>query len=111
MSKVDENATYRIRIDQFVFDIPLSVIANHHANEHKQEYGGDVGLTLREYTYPLFNCDRKEIEEWAKGNMSWEDVKAHVVLVELVNPQNLLQEGWMNGSVEVIPKQGAAQDT
>jgi len=45
--------------------------------------------------------DDHEIEDWAKNNMNWEEVAKGAIRV-FVGPGPDYQDGWVNGSVEII---------
>jgi hypothetical protein len=84
--------------------INVGFIANHRAEYFAKEFDGDVKKSLLEDTLPIFEADEYEIEDWAKNNLDWDDVKSSALLVKNVNKDDTedLKEGWMNGDVEIM---------
>jgi ATP sulfurylase len=85
--------------DGSVWAVPVMEIARNRAEEYAHEFGGDVELSLKEDTIPLFELDEYEIIDWAAGNMNWSDVKDVAVCIKQPNPN--YQNGWVNGTKKV----------
>ena len=79
--------------------IPVSVIAEHRAKHYAHEFENNLGDSLKEDTVPLFESDDFEIEDWAKNNMNWSDVKEKAILL---SSETDYQDGWVNGEVEIL---------
>jgi hypothetical protein len=89
--------------DRSKWDVPLEVIARHRAAYYSNEFDGDVGRSLAEDTWPLFNGADGDYEahDWASNNMNWSDVAEHAR--EAVKPPPMdTEEGWCNGEWEVV---------
>ncbi len=93
--------------DGSTWAVPVSVIAENRAAYYAKEYDGDVAMSLNEDTIPLFQEDLSEIEDWASGNMNWDEVaeKAFRVATPKSNPD--YQEGWVNGNKGFMRDGGA----
>ena len=84
--------------------IPVRIIAEHRARCYvdNKEFNS-LEESLKEDTLPLFEDDEIEIEEWAENCMNWSDVEKYAI--QLKNNQMScedFQEGWINGSKEII---------
>lgn len=90
--------------NRVVMAIPVRVIAEDRARYFAHEFAGDVARSLMEDTIPMFEGDDYEIEDWARNNMDWKDVKKFARVVKAPDHQDeLYQEGWMNPeSVEIV---------
>ena len=76
--------------------VPIEMIARNRAEHYASEFGGDVNRSLEEDTIPLFAGDDYEIQDWAVGNMNWDDFNGHQVkLSDAAAPD--FQEAWLNG--------------
>lgn len=90
--------------DGSVWAVPVEHIARNRATFYAhREYGGNVEESLRDDTIPLFESDDYEIEDWAAGNMNWEDVSRFARMVSAPEPPDF-QEGWVNGDKRVVRK-------
>ena len=74
--------------DGAVYAIPVEVIAKDRAAWYAVEFGGNVELSLRKDTLPLFEENPGEIIEWAVGNMNWSDVVDHARLLRTRPPDD-----------------------
>jgi hypothetical protein len=84
--------------------VPVAVIAAHRAAEYASEFGGDVGRSLDEDTWPVFEADSYDVHDWASGNMNWADVAdAAIRLPDQAAPVDY-QEGWVNGAYSFAGK-------
>lgn len=82
--------------------VPVEVVALSRAKFYAEEFGENVALSLEEDTLPLFEENEREIADWAKSNMNWEDVVEHAVrLPDEDEPEVDYQEGWVNGDYEI----------
>ena len=79
--------------------VPLWVIAYNHAKEFAEHYGGITDNSLIEGTIPLFKQDSFEIEDWAKNNMNWGDVKRFAKLIKAQGHDYEL--AWNTGIVAI----------
>lgn len=90
--------------DRSKWKIPVRVIA-----EHRARYYAEKGVfsslleSLKQDTLPLFEDDECEIEDWSENNMCWTDVEKYA---EKIKDEGLsaedLEEGWRNGSKEIV---------
>lgn len=97
-----EKKMYKVTMpDGSVWAIPVLVIAVCRAEHFIDEYDGDLDRSLLEDTLPLFREDESEIEDWARNNMNWADVRD--MAVQWLSPSNEtdFDEGWANGEVEI----------
>jgi len=83
------------------WSIPVKAIAEDRAKYYaERDYYGDVSVSLKMDTLPLFEDDSIEIEDWAKNNMDWEGVSGSATLIERSNMD--YQEQWMSGDVDIL---------
>ncbi len=78
--------------DGCTWAVPVHVIAMHHAMSHAFEK--ELMEQLHDVTLPLFEESPDVIETWAKGNMTWDDVKAEAVKVYDPKQPNFANE-WL----------------
>ena len=83
------------------WSIPVERIAFNRAHYYAKKDGISFDESLKEDTWPLFEADGFEIEDWARNNMNWSDVKAHAKLVDTDDFCDF-QEGWVDGEVAII---------
>ena len=84
--------------DGHTYAVPVEIIARNRAEAYADEYGDDVGESLREDTIPLFMERDYNIRDWASNNMNWDDVKAHARRLERDEKQEYdYEDGWCNG--------------
>lgn len=75
-SKEILNAIFQVEFsDGCRFSIPVSVIAQHHAEFYANEHGTEIDQELNTNTIPYFYQEPFNIEDWALNHMSWVDVK------------------------------------
>lgn len=86
--------------DNSVWCVPVMEIAKNRAAYHAEKDGISFEKSLNEDTIPLFEEDDYEIQDWARNNMDWEDVRRFAVQVEETQDIDY-QEGWVNGKVEI----------
>ncbi len=86
--------------DGSVWSVPVGIIATSRAEFYKIEFDGDLQASLDEDTCPLFNEHDFEIEDWAKNNMNWSDVKDHAERIK--GPEIDFDDEWCNGEVEIV---------
>ena len=92
--------TYKITMgDGSVWSIPIMVIAENRADNYKHEFDGSLEDSLAKDTIPLFTQDDYEIQDWARNNMNWCDVKKHAIQTYHVDCD--YQDGWINGDVNI----------
>ena len=79
--------------------LPVAIIAENRARYYANtsEFGGDFKKSLED-TIALFESDNDEIEDWAKNNIEWDEVKAHAVKTSIRNPIDYDHE-WSCGDV------------
>jgi hypothetical protein len=77
--------------------VPVEFIALNRAKNYADEFGGNTALSLEEDTWPLFEADDYEVEDWAANNMNWEDVSEHAIRLPSDEDEVDCQEGWTNG--------------
>ncbi len=65
--------------DGSIWGVPVLFIAKDRAGYYAHEFGGDIERSLNEDTLPLFEADPGAIEDWATGNMNWDDVACFAV--------------------------------
>jgi hypothetical protein len=64
--------------DSSIWQVPVRTIAENRASyysNNSKSYKGTMEEHLKDKTIPLFNSDDFEIEDWAKNNMNWIDLK------------------------------------
>ena len=84
--------------------VPVRIIAEHRANRYfeRGEYKSLLE-SLREDTFPLFEEDEYQVEDWASNNMDWTDVEKYATRIKDKGlSAEDLQEGWVNGEKEII---------
>lgn len=83
--------------DGSIWGVPTEMIAKNRAEYYAREFAhNNIERSLQEDTLPLFNKDEYEIEDWAVGNMDWEDFDGFQVKLEDAPPPNF-QEEWITG--------------
>jgi len=82
--------------DGSVWGVPVELIARNRAAHYAHEFHGDVEISLKEDTIPLFESDDYEIRDWAVNNMNWTDFDDRQVKVSDA-PAPDFQEAWLNG--------------
>jgi len=83
--------------------VPVKLIAQSRAEYYADmNFDGDMEKSMKEDTLPLFESDPHAIENWARNNMDWADVRAQAV--QVLPPSNEVDwdEGWANGKVEIV---------
>ena len=85
------------------WSIPVEVIAKDRALHYylTQEFES-TERSLEEDTWPLFEEDSYEVQDWARNNMNWEDVEEFAILIKDEKEPVDFQEGWVNGDVEIL---------
>lgn len=78
------------------WQIPVEVIARSRAAHYAHEFDGDIERSLNEDTWPLFNIDDYEIEDWAKNNMNWSDVQPYAVRIHTDPVESAYERDWPN---------------
>jgi len=53
------------------WSVPVHVIAFDRAHHYAHEFDDDVVRSAEEDTWPLFESDQYQIEDWAANNMNW----------------------------------------
>lgn len=93
---------YIIDLEGVRITIPVIVIANNRAAHFVSEFD-NIRHSLAQDTIPLFLDDRFEIENWAKNNMDWCEVKQFATFQETDTKVNndYSSEVWSNGEVEL----------
>ncbi len=95
------NANYRIEMDDgSKWDVAVSVIAENRAHYYSKEFEGDLQKSLDEDTWPFFDSDHYAIEDWAKNNMNWDDVKHDAIKISDATPD--YDDSWVEGDVEIV---------
>lgn len=80
--------------------VPVEVIAMNRATYYAKNDGITVEESLNKDTYPLFESDEFEIEDWAANNMNWSDVE-HLAVCTGKGEVDF-DDGWANGDKAVI---------
>lgn len=78
--------------DGTTWAIPIHTIAMHHAMSHAYEQ--ELMEQLHNVTLPLFKEKPEQVEAWAKGNMTWDDVKDEAVKIFDPNQPDFANE-WL----------------
>ena len=83
--------------------VPVEVIARDRATQYADEFNGDIELSLKKDTLPLFESDEYEIEDWATNNMNWSDVVDEATELKR-SPEDEVdyQEGWVDGDKDFV---------
>lgn len=94
--------------DGAVWGVPAEVVAAHRAKDYADTaadggpgYGSYAETYHAEFRAVLDEEDHSELIDWAEGNMDFNDVREHTVLLEPPKPTNM-QEAWTNGDKTVI---------
>jgi hypothetical protein len=75
--------------------VPVRFIAENRAENYAlDEFDGDAKRSLEEDTIPLFEDNPFEIEDWARNNLNWEDVKK--VARKIEDGELDMDEEWCN---------------
>lgn len=84
--------------------VPVRIIAENRARYFYLKGEFETLLaSLIEDTFPLFEEDEYEIEDWASNKMNWEDVSKYAIQVKTDGLSDEdLQEGWVNGEKEIV---------
>ncbi len=92
---------YRITMeDGSQWEIPVLLIALNRAEYYAKVDEVELNESLNKDTVPLFESCEDEIEDWAKGNMDWEDIRHAAKCVKQSSTD--FQEGWVNGDAEIV---------
>lgn len=93
--------------DGSVWGVPVMMIALDRAKHYASEFGGDIDRSLREDTIPQFEGEANEqgsyeLQDWAVGNMNWDDFDGHQVKLESPKPLSKqdFQDAWMGEYAE-----------
>jgi hypothetical protein len=90
--------------------VPVATIARNRAEHYKHEFGGDVERSLEEDTWPLFESETFECEDWARNNMNWSDVvQDHILLVREVPPGPDFQDAWLDKEYNFLSAEEVAK--
>lgn len=89
-------AMYRIDMGEgYVYDVPVQIIADDRDANYADDEEDTIGFILNG------SLDEYNIKDWATNNMNWDDVKQYATRVEVAHTVDH-QDGWVNGSREVI---------
>lgn len=96
-----ENKTYIVKMPNGdKWGVPVSFIASHMARYYWEKHRNEYLTSEDAYADAIKSFeDEYEIEDWAKNNMNWVDVKDHASLIS--HGECDFQEGWLNGDCEV----------
>jgi hypothetical protein len=87
-------------IDRSVWEVPVLIIALNRANYYAKLDEVTLQEALDE-TVELFETDDYEIEDWARGNMNWEDVWSAAKCVKQPSFSDYA-DGWINGEAHIV---------
>lgn len=93
MKSIKDKKLFVTMLDGSVWSVPVKLIAANHAAYYAGKDGIGIEKALKE-TWSIFE-DSYEIEDWAEGNMNWEDVVAYATKEK--DGEIDFQEGWVNG--------------
>lgn len=97
------NKVYVITMsDGSQWEIPVDIIACNRAEFYKKEFDNDIQKSLDDDTAVLFEEDEYEVEDWAKNNMNWSDVKDNAKCIKF--PESDYHEDWLNEDAAVYTK-------
>lgn len=83
--------------DRQIWAVPAIQIAISRAKAFAYEFDGDTARSLMDDTVPLFRGFSDTIDEWARGEMNWDEVRA-IRLLDAAPPSGEeFQEAWVNG--------------
>lgn len=83
--------------DRQIWAVPVLQIAISRAKHYEHKYDGDLVRSLMKDTAPLFRGSRYTIDEWARDEMNWDEVRA-IRLMDATPPSGEeFQEAWVNG--------------
>lgn len=76
------------------WDVPAEIVAKDRATYYKEDgYQEEFDYTM---------SSDFELQDWAAGNMNWDDVSEFAVKADVEQPPVDFQEGWVNGEKEVV---------
>jgi hypothetical protein len=84
----------------YVYDVPIAAIVESRV-AHLEQCGVDLAEATSDTWLLFYDCPR-ELDDWRRGDMNWDDVKDRAVRVSRYVPKPDLEEGWVNGAVEVL---------
>lgn len=94
------NKKYYLKFsDGSTWAVPTYVIMMNHAEYCAGNNGQDPMSALENETIPYFEADDSNIEDWAKNNMNWVEVKDHAV--QITPPAIDFQSEWCNAQVKI----------
>ena len=79
--------------------VPVSIIAENRATHYANRFSGNIAISLKEDTGPLFESDHYQIVDWARNNMNWDEVREFAMRVN--DSECDFEDGWVNGDYEI----------
>lgn len=96
------NKKYYLKFsDGSTWAVPVHLIMMNHAEFYAGRSGSDPMEVLEKETIPFFEEDDFNIEDWAKNNMNWDEVKDQAV--QITPPAIDFQSEWINSKVKIAP--------
>lgn len=99
MSELKSKNIYAVTMENGdVYGVPAEIIADDYAKYYEstgEDYQENYDAMMH-----WFHTDDYDFADWAKGNMNWDDVKDHAVLIDSHKKKLDFQEGWVNGEYE-----------
>jgi len=93
---------YRVTMeDGSEWEVPVILIACSHAEYYAKVDEMSFEDALKE-TSELFENDEYEVQDWASGNMDWDDVESSARMVKSPSQDVDYRDGWINGESEVV---------
>jgi hypothetical protein len=91
------DAKYRVTMnDGSIWEIPVQIIVDKRDEYYKDDEEDTIKF-IRNKSLSVF-----EIEDWASNNMDWSEVKDYAKKVGHVQGEDMYQDGWTNGEIEVV---------
>ncbi len=101
LERLSEKEYHITMPDGTVWKVPVMVIALNRAEHYASLEDIPLSEQLENDTAPLFLECEFEINDWARCNMDWNDVKRYATLVgDQMTPADY-ESGWVNGMSRV----------
>lgn len=84
-----------------IYGIPAEVIAENYASYYHKNHDEDYKENF-DYMMELFDKKDYDFEDWARGNMNWDEVQDKAVLLRKGNIEVDFQECWTGGKCDYL---------
>jgi hypothetical protein len=88
--------------DGYTYGIPIEIIVRKHASLNvKSQDESEIVSAMREITIPKFSNGHKSIHEWARTNMTWNEVLENAVILKRNKVDFDMEGTWVNEEAKV----------